>query len=208
MPTRGKNSKTVKRISRAERDRITLEKIAELCGPPPITPIEPPLEYNRLILRFIREIKPTDVVEWIWIKDIVDLIWESRRLRKVETLLITMSVPGALQDIITDASRSDPKALPEKSAEMIAYRYLQSDPKSAEIVDLSFARLRIDTSQLEARAYLVALKDIERIERLIAICDRRRDDMIREIYRRRESLGRIFKKTMDAVDAEFSDLSS
>jgi hypothetical protein len=50
-------------------------------GKPPVLPHEDPEIYQQFWLEIAKSIGPTDFIEWLLIKDILDLSWEIRRLR-------------------------------------------------------------------------------------------------------------------------------
>ena len=49
------------------------EEIKELWGSPPILRSENVETYYRLAAHFARTVKPHDIMEWFWLKDILDL---------------------------------------------------------------------------------------------------------------------------------------
>src|SRR3954470_1610712 len=63
-------------------------EIAELFEPPPLLPGEDSGAYKRLLTGLGVSIAPADIVEWLWVKDVVDLIWEVQRLRRLRTALL------------------------------------------------------------------------------------------------------------------------
>jgi hypothetical protein len=66
--------------------------IRELWGKPPLLRSEDPKAYEQLAESIVKEVLPTDTIEWLWIKDIIDRYWEVRRLRRLKTMLIELSV--------------------------------------------------------------------------------------------------------------------
>jgi hypothetical protein len=40
--------------------------------------------YKRLWLEIAKSLRPTDIIEWLWIKDVLDFSWEIFRLRRVK----------------------------------------------------------------------------------------------------------------------------
>src|ERR1019366_1348925 len=44
-------------------------------------------------------IRPTDAIEWIWLKDLVDLIWEARRLRRVKVATFAVSRARSMRQL-------------------------------------------------------------------------------------------------------------
>src|SRR4051794_40678372 len=45
-------------------------------------------EYDDLLSKVTSAVAPADVIEAVWVKDIVDLIWESQRLRRLKASLL------------------------------------------------------------------------------------------------------------------------
>jgi hypothetical protein len=62
--------------------------IVELWGKPPVAAKEDLAAYNKLSLAIASNVRPADLLEWLWIKDILELTWESRRLRAFKAELI------------------------------------------------------------------------------------------------------------------------
>ena len=44
--------------------------------------------YWNCMERFVKCVEPQDVIEWLWIKDVVDLSWEILRLRRLKIDLV------------------------------------------------------------------------------------------------------------------------
>jgi hypothetical protein len=62
--------------------------IAELWGKPPVLPTEDLKACEKLYLEIAKSVGPTDIIEWLWVKDIGDLSWEIRRLREFKVDLV------------------------------------------------------------------------------------------------------------------------
>src|SRR6516225_8268116 len=56
--------------------------IQALFGNPPLVSTEDPNLYWDMLDRFAESIAPRNIIEWLWVKDIVDLSWEIARLRR------------------------------------------------------------------------------------------------------------------------------
>jgi hypothetical protein len=54
-----------------------------IFGPPPILEGEVARAYNKLLARVSTEVMPQDILEEIWVRDVVDLTWEIFRWRKL-----------------------------------------------------------------------------------------------------------------------------
>ena len=44
---------------------------------------EDPSEFKRLLRRMAEAIRPTDLIEWIWARDLVHFLLDARRLRRL-----------------------------------------------------------------------------------------------------------------------------
>jgi len=55
---------------------------------PPLLNEEDPIEYWILVLQFIMHVSPKAIIEWIWLKDVVDLTWEIWRLRRARAAFV------------------------------------------------------------------------------------------------------------------------
>jgi hypothetical protein len=58
--------------------------IAELLGPAPLLEGEDPKQYQALLSEIARAVKPIDVMEWLPVKDVVDLTWDTLRYRRLK----------------------------------------------------------------------------------------------------------------------------
>lgn len=56
-----------------------------IFGPPPLLEGEDENAYNELLAHVSGAVKPGDIIEEIWIRDIVDLTWEIFRWRALKT---------------------------------------------------------------------------------------------------------------------------
>ena len=63
-------------------------QLLEILGPPPILEGESLDNYNALHDRARSSVAPADVVEEIWVRDVVDLTWEVFRLRRMKAKVI------------------------------------------------------------------------------------------------------------------------
>jgi hypothetical protein len=58
-------------------------------GAPPLIPGESARDYEQLLTAVTNVMKPVDVLEFMWIRDIVDLQWDIIRFRRFKADLIT-----------------------------------------------------------------------------------------------------------------------
>jgi hypothetical protein len=58
--------------------------IVELLGTPPLLKGEDPKQYQALFAELARTVKPADIIEWLWVRDILDLTWDIIRYRRIK----------------------------------------------------------------------------------------------------------------------------
>jgi hypothetical protein len=57
-------------------------------GPPPLIEGDDRAAYDELLAQISAAVKPADILEDIWVRDIVDLVWEIFRLRRLKVNLM------------------------------------------------------------------------------------------------------------------------
>ena len=80
-----------------------------LLGRPPMLPGEDERAYAALLARVRADVGPKDILEEFWARDVVDLFWQTLRLRRVKASLVTVATRDALVEIlapIVDRNRS------------------------------------------------------------------------------------------------------
>ena len=74
----------------------------EIFGPPPLLDGESQEVYDTLLARVTGTVSPKDIIEEIWVHDIVDLVWEILRLRRLRVALLSSSVGRGLHKLYHD----------------------------------------------------------------------------------------------------------
>lgn len=173
-----------------------------LLGKAPLLPDEDPRDYEDLRGRVTHAVGPKDIIEEIWVKDFVDLVWEAQRMRRLKTALMNVARWDALRSMLY--CRSD--SIAEEDVEAFGELYGQwakGDRNAAEELATFASERGLDMDQVLATAVTERLRDIEGMERLIVVAEMRRDGVLRELERRREALGRRLRGAVaDVRDAE------
>ena len=178
-----------------------------LFGPPALLPGESLAEYWRLYSLFQADLAPADVIEKIWLRDLVDLQWEVRRWRRLNNELLSSSKHHGLDKILTSlfgygGARTELK-----------WDWMARDPTAIATVSdlLNLAGLTEDA--ILAQTLAVQLDVIDRIDRMTFQAERRRDLAIQQIERRREDLAARARAAVkraseeEIEDVEFKELS-
>lgn len=168
-----------------------------IFGPPPILPGEDARAFQKLATQVSSAVKPTSIIEEIWINDIANLTWEITRLRKLKAQLMSDSVPVILRKYFEYLGDPD----------KFVRKWVSGDPGVKARVEkrLSYINLTIDS--VYGQALLKDVKHIERLDQMIMVLERRRNSVFHEIDRHRASLSRALRGNVDEIeDAEFKEI--
>ncbi len=88
-------------------ERRRLNRTSQLPDPPqtfpfgtaPILRGEDPEAYDALFARLSIDLKPTDIVEEIWIKDVADLTWDILRYRRIKESWLVSDISACETDL-------------------------------------------------------------------------------------------------------------
>jgi hypothetical protein len=186
--------------------------VRELLGPAPITSFENAAAYERILGKLTEAVVPTDVVEWIWVKDVADLTWETGRARRAKAVRLTLARKYAAETILkADSTKGSIDFDFLIATSQKASAILTGDKAELSKFTESLKRLGLTEESLGDLAYAEALNDVERLQRIIDNANARRDATLREIERRRDVLARRLREALqvsdEVVDAEFENVA-
>jgi hypothetical protein len=161
-------------------------------SPPPLIEGEDAAAYDELLTRISAAVKPADILEDIWVCDIVDLVWDVFRLRRLQANLITASAHNGLHTVLgplVDGGLGD-----------LVENWVRRKPSAIKRVDRLLASAGLTMDAVMAHTLCQNLDSMERIDRMIAMAERRRDAILREIDRHRATLGHTLRRTVDRIE--------
>jgi hypothetical protein len=164
-------------------------------GPPPVIEGDDRAAYDALLAQISGAVKPADILEDIWVRDIVDLVWEIFRLRRLKANLMAATASKGLQKMMEPFSFEEWRDLVEAWA--------ARKPEAIERVNhlLASAGLTMDAFMLQS--FCDNLHAIECIERMITKAEVRRNDALFEIERHRSTFAFTLRRTVQQVEAEY-----
>src|SRR5215203_5249120 len=89
-------------VPSTEFERVIPSEIVSLFNEPPLLPGEDAESYKRLLTGVSVSVEPKDVIEWLWVKDVVDLLWETQRLRRLRSAMLISSRMRALEQVLSN----------------------------------------------------------------------------------------------------------
>ena len=124
--------------------------------------------------RISGRLKPSDILEEIWVRDVVDLTWEVFRLRRLKANLMTAAAYEGLARVLQPLLRW--KSGIDRTAEKWAARD-QGAVKKVDTSALTSAGLTKDA--IMASTLALRIDDIERIDRMTLAAEGRRHAVLR-----------------------------
>jgi hypothetical protein len=168
-----------------------------LFGPPPLLEGEDTAAYDELLVRISGAVNPADIFEEIWVRDLVDLVWEALRLRRLKASLMTATAYRGLEQILKPL-------VGFLEEEGLAKAWAARDQSAIKRVDKLLASAGLTMDAVMAQTLSISLDDLERIDRMIATAAVRRDAILREVDRHRTTWGQELRRAaQQAEDAEF-----
>lgn len=178
--------------------------IRQLLGPPALTPFEDADAYERLLVWIADAIRPRDAVEWLWVRDLVDLTWDQGRLRRAKATILVVKRDDAIDGLLGPAAAPDVSQWQIDDARDAAEVWLlilqdspipksltarfgyNEQPRGARLAR-RLAEVGLDPAAVDGEAFRLSLAVLERLEALNAGIGGRRDAIARDVYRRRDA---------------------
>jgi hypothetical protein len=167
-----------------------------LFGPPPILERENAKAYNEMLEHVFSDLRPTDFIEEIWVRDLVDVTWSMFRWRRILAALMSEEVwersnglASSLAEAQTKLMEGSEKEEMDKllDSELSWEARVEQNPRANEKFQQlwSAAKSTLNMDTIQASVMRENLDMIEQIENLILISQRRIDEVIRELDRHR-----------------------
>jgi len=167
-------------------------------GRPPLVPGDDPSAYEALLGRVCAAVRPRDVIEEAWVRDVVDLLWDAVRLRRLRAALMTACADEGLQKLLTGLDyRADTYGL--------SRRWAARDLAAVGQVDTILNGAGLGLEHVMARTLRQTIGEVERIDRMIASAEVRRVAILREIERYRGAFGATLRRAAQEADVQEAD---
>ena len=184
-----------------------LETLNDYLPPAPLIEGDNPADYEAFQALCLAAIRPKDAIEHIWLRDFIDYSWDTLRFRRMRAALILASRKEAVRRLVQEH-------LPDvfnkwgEDAKNLAHGWSASSEDHVSEVEELLKQHGLGPENIIAEAISIKIKDLERIEKLIAAYDHRRDKAIQELEKRRDALARRARDFTDAVitDADVVDM--
>ena len=172
----------------------------------PLTDGEAMADYQAFHDSCRRAAGPKDAIEEVWLQDFIDYTWEARRLRRMKASIIKAERKDAVKSLVQDCLDDTASAYHE--ARSLTQAWSRSEKESTARVEALLEEHGHDAGTVIAKAIYRNLDILERLDKLIASYEYRRDAALRELEKRRDLLARRARRFADAVitDAEVEEV--
>jgi hypothetical protein len=173
----------------------------------PLLPIAPLLgaesadEYASLRKQLENEVVVRGPIEQIYLDDFASLVWEIWRVRRFKATIINNSRLAALQGILKQllCSRDfDNEYDCEQAAEELARAWFHSKTARTKVAKL-LRRFDMNEDTIEAEAFRLCGEDVERLDRILAGLELRRDKALRCIADYRQGFSKRLAQAADRI---------
>jgi hypothetical protein len=176
----------------SKRNEFLIPKdTAALFGYAPILKTEDDEIYWNCMKRMAKCVETQDIIEWLWLKDVVDLSWEILRLRRLKIDLVEIDRDNRNASIEWGRKHAD-----EPYSDLPGTR--PTPPTPAQI-EARKNKPFLDTDADSAALLFRHIEEYERIEQLLTSAELRRDRILREIELRRDHMGRRLRAASDEI---------
>lgn len=158
-------------------DEVVALQDQDFFGPPPLIPGEDPRGYDALLKQLTNAVRPKDVFEKIWVRDLADLTLETYRLRRLRDAVFQTYAHNRVSEILGNSG-----------ADELPRNWARGDPKALEEVNSRLAALGLTIDSLMADALAANLPVLAPVDRMLAGAEARRNQILRELERHRDSI--------------------
>jgi hypothetical protein len=165
-------------------------------APAPIVPGEDASTYHDLRARIFAAATPVDFLEELWVRDVVELVWDVVRLRRLKATLLAACAQEGMQKVLDSLGETQPFTMSK--------RWAARDEAALAQVNARLAAAGLTMDAVMARTFEAKLDEIERIDGMLMKAEARRAAALRELEGHRATFAQALRRaTQQAEDAEF-----
>jgi hypothetical protein len=168
----------------------TLNNLGMLFAKRPLALGESEQDYDDFLRKVSLTVQPGDIIETLWVKDIVDLRWETMRLRRLQASLLMSAARIILANLLRTENAGLIDGVQVFTVPDLLNAFMAGDDKAVAEVERVLARRGQDMDAIMAQALVEKLDQISAIDRMVTGADGRRNKVLQEIDRRRDAFAR------------------
>jgi len=189
-----------------------LASVRALLGPSWIIEGEDPERYEKVLAEVGCAAQPIDFIDWLLVKDIVDLTWEIQRTHLQRERLMRTERLSSLQTIIFSILNSeyDPYAAQkDATAALIVEKWDRGDVKGIKRVEELLTQAGLSMADVDLQSLSTQSTEFDRLDERDERLAGRRDEILRQIERRRSGWAKLVRRASEeTIEGEFHELPS
>ena len=162
-------------------------------APAPLIAGEDAAAYDDLLTRISAALEPSDILEEIWVRDVVDMVWDALRLRRLKAQLLTASAYEGMHAILS-------RFLDWQYSEQLARQWTLRDAAAVTKAEAVLASAGLSAEAVTAQTLALKIDIVERIDRMMVTAEARRNSVLREIERHRASFAHTLRRAVQEVE--------
>ena len=176
-------------------------------APTLLFPGEAEADYLCVAERIIAVAHPKDAIEEFLTRDVIDLTWEIFRLRRLKAGLLRASSGSGVANVMNSLGYDERKGY--GAARALGQRWASGEKSAQDEVAAVLKKARLSIDDVMAETLEGKIDTFERIDRMLASAEARRNNALREIDRHREALGAAMRRAIDEVqDVPYRDVET
>ena len=196
--------------SKAAPLTVEVSSVFDLLHDAPLMAGEHVADYEALRMSVIREINPSTLIEQIAARELLSLVWEERRLRRLREAYINRNFESDLQSKLETLVRNDDASVEEVEKLDTSYRnysmhlthyYLAKDAEAVSEVTRLLSEANVSIDEIVSQVFVRHIKNIQNFEHLITNTVQHRNRLISDLERRKDQRQRLVDK-MSAIVVE------
>jgi hypothetical protein len=172
-------------------DRTEPVRRRDWAGEPGLLMGEDAHGYEDLLAQVRRALAPRDVMEEMWIRDLVDLAWDVFRLRRMKANLLRVRAKDAVWNVLGPLVRN---------AHDLAEKWHARDQAAVTQVEAALKRAGLSMDTVMAAALREEIDRVAQIEAMIAHAEVRRGTALCEIERYRAIFAAKLRQAIAQVE--------
>jgi hypothetical protein len=173
------------------------ERVIEIA-PMPLLLGEKQADYVTVATRIVAGARPTDAIEEILTRDVIDLSWEVLRLRRAKAGLLRAAAGDGVRRILSTIGHKD-SALSVLKGASFAEEWASGKESARVEFKLMLKKAELTMDDVLGEALASRIDVFERLDRMLASSEARRNNALREIDRHRAALGAAMRQAIDEV---------
>jgi hypothetical protein len=192
-------------LAKAQKKPTVPEEIRVLLGPSWIVEGEDVQLYEDLLASVGAAVKPMDLIDWMLLKDFVDLAWEIQRNRRNRESLMRLGRVAAMKSILASIMLWRPPSYGDRDEPtVLAVNWFNGEEKAVKRVEDLLAQTGLSESDVTAQTLAANAAEFARLDARDELYQSRRNSLLKQIERRRAGWAKQIRRASETIiDADF-----